>query len=324
MLPLCAATVSEFLKCRTARGAIQQRRWRVVVIAVPLWLPALALAAIFTAAQIADAVRASPYASAWMRANAGAIGGLATRVESGGNSTAYNGSCCYGVLQMNAGNIAYYTGKSPQEYLQSSLQDQVDAWARLTSDALASSPPQQLAAMMNFDGRPVDAYLILACVQLGTGNCRKMLTSGACTGFADRSGTTICGMADRAAGRPANGSAGGGGTGSPSAQSGLGAGAYSPTTEDAACATGADGACLAIPEALQQGFQAGAGGISMAATRSAILAIVAATALLIAAAVASGTWRLYKTGAIESQQLFSILLKIATITAMALFSMSKT
>ena len=86
-----------------------------------LLLPALVLAAVFTAAQIADAVRASSRASAWLRANADAIGALAVRVESGGSTTAYNGSCCYGVLQMNAANVAYYTGKSPSQYLAMSL-----------------------------------------------------------------------------------------------------------------------------------------------------------------------------------------------------------
>jgi hypothetical protein len=52
--------------------------------------------------------------------------------------------------------------------------------------------------MSTFDGQKVDASFIAACIQLGTGNCQKMVNSGSCSGFSDINGTTICGMASNA------------------------------------------------------------------------------------------------------------------------------
>lgn len=276
-----------------------------------LLLPALVLAAVFTAAQIADAVRASSRASAWLRANADAIGALAVRVESGGSTTAYNGSCCYGVLQMNAANVAYYTGKSPSQYLAMSLQDQVDAWSALTSDALSSSTVTRLTSMSSFDGRPVNAYLVLACVQLGTGNCNKMLNSGSCSGFADNNGTTICRMADQMAGT-SNGS------GSSSAGTGSSGDSTSGLAPAGGCSVGADGACLPIAEAMQQGFAAGAGGVSMPMLRASLLVAVCAGVLLIAAGLAAGTWGQYQGGGITAHELVRTMVKIALIVTIAL------
>lgn len=149
-----------------------------------------------TAADVANAIRNSPNASPWLRANADAVANLAM-FESGGRLGVYNGSCCFGVLQMNRTNIRAYAGVSPEVFRTWSLQDQVNAWSRLTDDALRSRVPRALIAMGTFDGRPVDGNLVLACVQLGIGNCQRMIQSGRCSGFADRNGTTICAMADR-------------------------------------------------------------------------------------------------------------------------------
>ena len=79
-----------------------------------------------------------------------------------------------------------------------SLQQQVNAWANLTNDGYNSSAVRQLASMSTFDGQKVDASLIASCIQLGTGNCQRMVSSGQCSGFADINGTTICGMARNA------------------------------------------------------------------------------------------------------------------------------
>jgi hypothetical protein len=162
-----------------------------------------------SAADIAAAIQNSPSASTWLKQNAQAVAQLAINVESGGNTTAFNGSCCYGVLQMNRTNIARYANVTPEQYQQLSLQEQVNAWTQLTSKAMQSTAVTNLLALGTFDGRTVDGNLVLACVQLGIGNCQTMINSGKCSGFADRNGTTICSMADKIAGTNSGGTSGG-------------------------------------------------------------------------------------------------------------------
>ncbi|WP_404299045.1 hypothetical protein [Alicycliphilus denitrificans] len=172
-------------------------------------LSGLVFAAIVSSADIAAAIRNSPNANAWLKQNAESVASLAS-FESQRNTTAYNGSCCYGVLQMNTANIEAFANMTPEVYRQQSLQQQVNAWSKLTTAALNSSAVTNLLALGTFDGRPVDGHLVLACVQLGTGNCQRMINSGRCSGFADSNGTTICSMADRIGGTSPGGSAGGG------------------------------------------------------------------------------------------------------------------
>lgn len=159
-----------------------------------------AMASTHTASEVAAAVMQSPLNSD-MKRYASNIGNLAM-FESGGRTTIYNGSCCTGILQMSQSNIRNYgNGMTRQEYAQLPLQQQVDMWARLTNDASRASSVKTLMSMaengQSFDGRPVDFNLIMACIQLGTGNCQQMVRSGSCSGFADSNGTTICDMANR-------------------------------------------------------------------------------------------------------------------------------
>ncbi|THT98420.1 DUF3262 family protein [Lampropedia puyangensis] len=149
-----------------------------------------------TADQVAQAIRQSPNANQWLRDNADAVGRLAM-FESGGQLDVYNQSCCYGVLQMNTQNLDREGYKNPSDYMNAPLQDQVNAWANVMSQALNTKNPQALAQMGIFDGREVTGDMVLACVQLGIGNCGTMIRSGSCSGFADINGTTICSMADR-------------------------------------------------------------------------------------------------------------------------------
>ncbi|MCW6512524.1 hypothetical protein [Lichenifustis flavocetrariae] len=132
-----------------------------------------------------------------LKATSCSLGGLG-RFESGGNKGVYNGSCCTGIFQLNNANIQKYAGTDRAGYGCESLQQQVNAWANLTNDGYNSSAVRQLASMSTFDGQQVDASLIAACIQLGTGNCQKMVDSGRCSGFSDINGTTICGMAKNA------------------------------------------------------------------------------------------------------------------------------
>lgn len=262
----------------------------------------LAIAATVTAAQVADAIRNSPYANDWLRANADAVGRLAM-FESGGRTDIYNGSCCTGVLQMNRTNIATYAGGiSREQFAQLSLQEQVNAWSRLTTTALQSNAPRQLSNMTTFDGRTVTGDLVLACVQLGIGNCQRMINSGSCSGFADRNGTTICHMADRISGgngTPATPTPGGGGNNATPAP-GQAGGTYTPPSFP--CVRDENGACLSPAEAMAEGFSAGSG-VTMEHLREVLLAASVSLVVVLSIGLMSGTWRQYATGRMEKVDL---------------------
>ncbi len=262
-------------------------------------MPAVALAVIATAAQIAAAVRASPNSTQWLRDNAEAVANLAINVESRGDTNAYNGSCCSGVLQMNQSNIWAYTGLTPAQYRQLDLQSQINAWTRLTADALPANAPRTLAGMTTFDGVAVDGDLVLACVQLGIGNCQRMLNSGSCSGFADSNGTTICSMAARARGNTGTGTGiGGPGTGMGSGGGSTPIAGYVPPDN---CIRSASGACLSITEALEHGFQQGSG-VSMSRMKFSVQGITVASVMLIMLGALLGLWNLYAKGIITKPQ----------------------
>src|SRR5262245_35457359 len=129
--------------------AASSRRVAALRSAWLLW-PVLAFAAIVSAQQVAEAVRNSHTASAFLKAHADEIGTLAIHVESGGDTTAYNGSCCYGVLQLNVSNILA-AGYSISQYRNASLQVQVDVWSLIQSQALADPAIRTLESMARFD-----------------------------------------------------------------------------------------------------------------------------------------------------------------------------
>ena len=147
----------------------------------------------YSAQQITDAVNASVLRDD-LKSTSCTLGGLG-RFESGGNKGLYNGSCCTGIFQLNNANAFQYAGVDREGYGCLSLQEQVDAWARLTNDGYNTPAVRRLMEMGTFDGQRVDAGFIAACIQLGPGNCQRMVSSGRCSGFADSNGTTICDMA---------------------------------------------------------------------------------------------------------------------------------
>lgn len=283
----------------------------------------LAIAATYvTAAQVADAIRNSPSASPWLRANADAVGRLAM-FESSGRLDIYNNSCCYGVLQMNTRNIERFANTTPADFMTWDLQRQVDAWSQLTSTALNSAAPRTLAGLGTFDGRTVDGDLVLACVQLGIGNCQRMINSGSCSGFADINGTTICGMADRIRGGTGNPSPGGSGsTSSGSSSSGTSfGGTYTPPANP--CVRDADGSCMSITASLEQGFLEGSG-VPMRDMRVMVFAASVALVIMVTISLMSGLWRNYASGAIDKAALMlhskkAILIILAFYTAMSMF-----
>lgn len=147
----------------------------------------------YSAQDITDAVRNSSLRDD-LKSTSCSLGGLG-RYESGGNKGVYNGSCCTGIFQLNNANVRKYAGTDREGYGCLSLQQQVNAWANLTNDGYNTGVMRQLASMQTFDGQKVDAGFLSACIQLGTGNCQKMVSAGRCSGFADINGTTICDMA---------------------------------------------------------------------------------------------------------------------------------
>ena len=247
-----------------------------------------------TAAQVQQAVLSSPNASPLLQNYAGAVGNLAM-FESGGRLSVYNGSCCYGVLQMNNSNIASIRPEvTPEVFRTWSLQQQVNAWSTIMSQALSTYAPRTLAGMATFDGRPVTPSMVLACVQLGIGNCMTMIRSGRCNGFEDINGTSICDMADRIDGTTTPTTSGtapttGGTTGSPVSTQ------LTPTTVINNCITDGYGHCLSMSAAMEQGFLNGSGH-SMADLRDFIQSLTVGITLLICAWLVSGLWREYTTG----------------------------
>lgn len=255
-----------------------------------------------TANQVSQAIANSPNASQWLRANANAVGNLAINVESGGYLSVYNGSCCFGVLQLNRSNISRYAETTPEDFRTWSLQRQVDAWSRVMSEALQATPAQALAALGTFDGRRVDANMILACVQLGIGNCQRMIASGRCSGFADSNGTTICGMADRIAGNAPSPTTPG--TTAPSTPISGGSG----IAFNNGCIRGSDGQCVPVTEALRIGFEQGSG-VSMARMRTIIQMLLVAITLLVVSSALVGVWQQYARGVIDKATMMEYMQK---------------
>ena len=290
---------------------------------LPAWLvyaiSAVAIAAaLVTAAQVADAIRNSPNASPWLKANADAVGRLAM-FESSGQLDVYNGSCCTGILQMNKKNIRKYAETSPEDFKTWDLQSQVDAWSKLTTEAMQARAPKTLAGLGTFDGREVDGDMVLACVQLGIGNCQKMINSGSCNGFADINGTTICKMADRIRNGPPTGNNGDPVDDliRPNPDQG---GTYRPPVDP--CIREGEG-CLPLTESLEQGFASGSG-VSMGNLRAIIFATSTAFVILILMSFITTLFRNYSTGAIEKVELVSgvqktIMIGMSFIVVMSLF-----
>ncbi|WP_234267244.1 DUF3262 family protein [Hydrogenophaga sp. NFH-34] len=267
-----------------------------------------------TADQVAAAIMASPNASSQLRGYADAIGSLAM-FESGGRLDVYNGSCCYGILQMTGTNIRDTLHISTEQFRNLPLQDQVNAWATVMSQALRTSAPAQLAAMTTFDGRPVTPSMVLACVQLGVGNCLTMIRSGRCEGFNDRNGTSICEMADRIDGvtRPpvTNPSP------SPTPGTGWTLTPQTPNTALQNCLTDGYGNCMSISAAVEAGFENGSG-VSMSQLRNTIQMLTVAITFLICASMLLAMWRQYADGRIATADLWMGVRQVSMVASIIL------
>ena len=259
----------------------------------------LAWAVIATYAQIVAAVRSSPTANAFLRANAEAVANLALRVENrSGDTTNYNGSCCSGILQMNATNIAAFAGVTPAVYRTMSLQQQVDAWTALTVSALGATSVNTLRRMTTFDGMPTDAYMQLSCIQMGIGNCQTMITSGRCEGWRDGNGTSICRMA---AGMQGLTYTPGTGTGTPTPAPTPTPSSTSATNNSAFTATPGNYVPVgsSVSAMLDSSFTTGSG-VSMGSVNTLIKTILASILVLLAIKASIGAWSQYHAGQMDT------------------------
>ena len=270
--------------------------------------PRLTNNTVVTADQVAADIANSPRANAWLRANAGQIGSLSMFESGGGNLSIYNGSCCYGILQMTGTNIRAYANVEPEVFRNWPLQRQIDVWSRMQSEALNDPNVRRLMALSTFDGQPVDAAMVLACIQLGQGNCGRMLRSGRCSGFADPNGVTICRMAEEIRRRmngngPAPNPNPNPGTPNPGADPGVNPGpGWGVSRPNFDCVRGADGGCMSMSEAMRAGFQSGSG-VTMDRLRSFNQLLLVALTLLIVGSALVGVWRQYANGAISKADL---------------------
>lgn len=259
----------------------------------------LAWAVIATFQQIVDAVKNSPNSDAFLAANAVAVANLALRVENrAGDTTNFNGSCCSGILQMTNANILAYAGVSSAVYRTWPLQAQIDAWTRLTVDAMRATSVRTLRSMTTFDGMQTDAYMQIACVQLGTTNCQRMITSGRCEGWRDPNGTSICRMAAGIQGLRYTPGTGTGTptpapTPTPSSTSGNNSSAFIPTPGNY-IPNGSTASAM-----LDASFTTGSG-VSMASVNTLIKTILASILVMFAVKASIGTWSQYQAGQMDT------------------------
>jgi hypothetical protein len=127
----------------------------------------------YSASEIADAIRNSPDASDTLKAAACDFGAAAL-AESGGNTCERNNQN-FGVLQLNKNNIPDFLEYN--QYLNSSLQDQVDIWARQVGNTNTIGGYQTLVNAMQNDstigGTTPTSGMLAACFQFGSAICQN-------------------------------------------------------------------------------------------------------------------------------------------------------
>jgi hypothetical protein len=136
-----------------------------------------ALAAVYTAQQIADMIRASPTAPQIVKDNADLFGATAI-AESGGNTLDRNGQNG-GLLQLDKQHIKDVLGDTAtvQDYTLLDGQTQIDKWAEATaSEWNYPGMKTLLAANKNGDaigGAKVTPGMVAACFQFGPAICQN-------------------------------------------------------------------------------------------------------------------------------------------------------
>ncbi|MBG0812316.1 hypothetical protein IY145_23505 [Methylosinus sp. H3A] len=131
--------------------------------------------ATYNAAQISEAIQNSSYADDALKSSSCTWGGAAV-AESGGNTCASNGNN-FGVLQLTSGNLP--AGMSSSQYLNLSLQQQVDIWLQQAGPSSQGNAFNTLNSQVgqSINGYTVTQGTVAACAQFGSLICSKDLAS---------------------------------------------------------------------------------------------------------------------------------------------------
>ncbi len=138
--------------------------------------PPIALAcATYNAAQVSQAIQNSPYASDALKSSSCTWGG-ASQAESGGSTCSSNGNN-FGVLQLTKDNLP--DGVTSSQYLNMSLQQQVDIWIQQAGPTTQGRAFNTLNGDVgqSVNGYPVTQGTVAACAQFGGLICSKDLAS---------------------------------------------------------------------------------------------------------------------------------------------------
>lgn len=125
-------------------------------------------------------------------------------MENASQQTGLHNDCCTGLMQMNQGNLRKFCGCTPEQYAQMSVQQQIDVYGRYFSSTQDAWGMQQLRQMMQsgqtLGGHKIDGITLVACAQMGTGNCAAAVKNG-CSSLALGQGgdghVNVCTMADK-------------------------------------------------------------------------------------------------------------------------------
>ena len=125
-----------------------------------------------------------------------------------GQTGTFNGSCCTGLMQINTGNLRNpdICGCTRAEYGAMSPQQQIDVYAKYVNVSFANDPSVQTLKNMQANGQTlgghqVDTETVIACMQMGTGNCAAAIKNGCSSTTLGQGGdnhVNVCTMGDKA------------------------------------------------------------------------------------------------------------------------------
>ena len=121
--------------------------------------------------------------NSYIAANAQSFANMSSNSEdTTGSLSIYNGSCCYGLMQMNASNIAKYCGCTPSQFGQETAQQQAGQYGAYFTAAQNAPAMQQLEQMAangeTVGGQIVTPAMVAACAGFGARNCAKSIANG--------------------------------------------------------------------------------------------------------------------------------------------------
>jgi hypothetical protein len=132
-------------------------------------------------------------------------------MEDPSQQTGLHNDCCTGLMQMNQGNLRAFCGCTPEQYAQMSAQQQLDVYTNYYNSIQNTWGVQQIkdltASGGTLGGHAIDYFDVVACAQMGPGNCAAAVKNG-CSSLALGQGgdgsVNVCTMADAVRNRAAN------------------------------------------------------------------------------------------------------------------------